>query len=129
MNKNKRLSIVIASLIFLCAFQSIVGQDRCAPPVLVPNTGEPNIFTPEQEVFLGEAMAESIMREYKVIEAPELLGFLNSIGERLIANLPIKMRLQFYIVDLSDANAFVLPGGRIYVSRKLIAAAQSEDEL
>jgi predicted Zn-dependent protease len=37
--------------------------------------------------------------------------------------------LQFFFVDLPDANAFVLPGGRVYVSRKLIALAQNEDEL
>src|SRR2546423_7915126 len=39
------------------------------------------------------------------------------------------MRYQFFVVDLPDANAFTSPGGRIYVTRKLIAFAASEDEL
>src|SRR5262249_12982656 len=40
-----------------------------------------------------------------------------------------RLRFQFFLVDLPDANAFVLPGGRIYVSRKLVATALNEDEL
>jgi predicted Zn-dependent protease len=39
------------------------------------------------------------------------------------------MHYQFFVVDLPDANAFTVPGGRIYVTRKLIAFAASEDEL
>ena len=56
--------------------------------------------------------------------------YLTSIGQRLTKHLPInRLRFQFFLVDLPDANAFVLPGGRIFVSRKLIAAALTEDEL
>jgi predicted Zn-dependent protease len=101
MNKNKSLSIIIARLILLCACHNIFGQDKCAPPMLLPNTGEPNIFSPEQENFLGEAMAEHIQREYKVIEDPELLSVLNGIGERLVANLPIKVTIQVAAAHLA----------------------------
>jgi len=42
---------------------------------------------------------------------------------------PTNLKFRFFIVDLPEANAFVLPGGRIYVSRKLIGFVQNEDEL
>jgi WD40 repeat protein/predicted SprT family Zn-dependent metalloprotease len=105
-------------------------QDNCLPPVALPAATEPNIFTPEQEVFLGEAVAESIQKNYRIIEDVELTKYLTGIGEQLNRHLPLSnMRFQFFLVDLPNANAFVLPGGRIYVSRKLVALAESADEL
>ncbi len=114
--------------IFAC--QVAAQQQNCAPPVALPVSTEPNIFTEEQEVYLGDAVAEHIQRNYHVIEDPDVTLYLTHIGERLTKYLPLnQLRFQFFLVDMPDANAFVLPGGRIYVSRKLVAAAQTEDEL
>ena len=104
-------------------------QSNClpAPP---PTPNQPNIFTQEQEVFLGDIVAEKILKDYRIIEDAELTAFLTRTGERLVKYLPLeKIKLQFFLVDLPDANAFVLPGGRVYVSRKLVALVRSEDEL
>ncbi len=95
-----------------------------------PASPEPNIFSEEQEGFLGDALAERIQKDYRIVEDEELTGFLARIGQKLIGHLPLKQtRLRFFIVDIADVNAFVLPGGRIYVGRKLISVARSEDEL
>ncbi|MBV9957941.1 MAG: M48 family metalloprotease [Acidobacteria bacterium] len=57
-------------------------------------------------------------------------GYLREIGARLVKGLPeTGIRFQFFVVDLPETNAFTLPGGRVYVTRKLIAFARSEDEL
>lgn len=107
----------------------INAQPPCRPPA--PQVSrEPNIFTEEQEVDLGDAIAEQIQRNFRVIDDDEVTDYLRRIGERIVKHLPpTKLRFQFFLVDLPDANAFVLPGGRIYVSRKLVAFTQSEDEL
>jgi len=120
------LMLICGTLIFPLQAQ----QGDCLPPVALPTATEPNIFSQEQEVYLGEAGAEQIQKNYHVIEDARLTGYLTRIGEQLNKNLPLtNLRFQFFLVDLPDANAFVLPGGRIYVSRKLVALAQSEDEL
>jgi hypothetical protein len=108
---------------------AINAQQVCRPPA--PQVSrEPNIFTEEQEVDLGDAIAEQIQRNFRVFDDDEVAGYLRRIGERVVKHLPpTKLRFQFFLVDLSEANAFVLPGGRIYVSRKLVAFTQSEDEL
>src|SRR5262245_55809882 len=108
---------------------TINAQQPCRPPT--PQLSrEPNIFTEEQEVDLGDAIAEQIQRNFRVIDDDEVTGHLRRIGERVVKHLPpTKLRFQFFLVDLPEANAFVLPGGRIYVSRKMVAFAQSEDEL
>src|SRR5829696_5046080 len=121
---------LLACLLLTITYPNFAQQQPCKPPVPLPNPTEPNIFTEEQEVYLGDAVAEHIQRNYKVIEDPEVTAYLKTIGERLTRNLPLnQLRFQFFLVDLPDANAFVIPGGRIYVSRKLIASALSEDEL
>ena len=123
--------ICFASLLLITVNFTVFGQQQpCKPPVALSAPTEPNIFSDEQEIYLGDAVAEHIQRNYKVIEDPEITTYLKNIGERLTKNLPLnKLRFQFFLVDLPDANAFVIPGGRIYVSRKLIAAALNEDEL
>ena len=120
-----------ALLLVLTLFHSVSAQQQpCTQPLTLPTATEPNIFSDEQEVFLGDALAEYIQRNYRVIEDPEVTDYLTKVGARLTKHLPInRLRFQFFLVDLPDANAFVLPGGRIFVSRKLIAAAQAEDEL
>ena len=119
-------------LILMCTLISfpLKAQQRCQPPTPLTTSPEPNFFTEEQEVDLGDAIAEHIMHSFRVINDEEVTGYLTRIGERIIKHLPpSKLRFQFFLIDLPEANAFVLPGGRIYVSRKLIAFAQNEDEL
>ena len=120
-------------VILLCvalSFRLHAQEKECLPPVVLPVSTETNIFSDEQETYLGEAIAEQIQKDYRIIDDVELTAYLTRIGERLVKHLPLtKLRFQFFLVDLPDANAFVIPGGRIYVSRKLVAQAQSEDEL
>ncbi|HEX7335126.1 MAG TPA: M48 family metalloprotease [Pyrinomonadaceae bacterium] len=125
-----KLFLFACLLLSIISYSNVAQQQPCKPPVPLPTATEPNIFSDEQEVYLGDAVAEHIQRNYKVIEDPEITEYLKTIGERLTQNLPLnKLRFQFFLVDLPDANAFVIPGGRIYDSRKLIAAALNEDEL
>ena len=118
-------------LLVVAIFHSVSAQQQpCTQPLTLPTRTEPNIFSDEQEIYLGDAVAEYIQSNYRVIEDPEVTEYLTSIGQRLTKHLPInRLRFQFFLVDLPDANAFVLPGGRIFVSRKLVAAALTEDEL
>ena len=118
-------------LLVLTIFNCVSAQQQpCTQPLTLPTTTEPNIFADEQEIYLGDVVAEYIQHNYRVIEDPEITEYLTAIGNRLTKHLPInRLRFQFFLVDLPDPNAFVLPGGRIYVSRKLVAAALTEDEL
>ena len=109
---------------------AVNAQQRCEPLRPLTTSPEPNIFTEKQEVDLGDAVAEHLQRNFRVIDDTEVTGHLTRIGARIIKHLPpTALQFRFFFVDLPEANAFVLPGGRIYVSRKLIAFAQSEDEL
>jgi predicted Zn-dependent protease len=88
-----------------------------------------NIFTEQQEVDLGDAAAEHIQGDFQVIDA-DINDYLRQVGERIVKHIPpTHFRFQFFLVDLPDVNAFALPGGRVYVTRKLVAFVRNEDEL
>jgi WD40 repeat protein len=110
--------------------QSPSSSSRCQPPaVSAPQRGQ-NIFTPRQEMDLGDAIAEHVQRNYRVVEDEEITGYLRRVAATLVRQLPeSEMLYRFFLVDLPDANAFALPGGRIYVTRKLVALTRTEDEL
>src|SRR5947207_3840184 len=127
-----RLLLIVLAYTLLPAAQprAQAPSQRCAPPVVTAAARAGSIFTPRQEMDLGDMIAEQAQRDYRVIEDEEVTGYLRRIGARLVGHLPpTEMRYQFFVVDLPDANAFTMPGGRIYVTRKLIAFVASEDEL
>ncbi len=105
------------------------AQQGCQAPPVAARPGD-SIFAPAQENDLGDAVAEHLGRNFHVIDDEEVTGYLQRVGARLLRNLPATdVRFQFFLFDLPVANAFSLPGGRIYVSRKLVAFAHSENEL
>jgi len=108
---------------------SVRSQDACPVPSFILPDKSPNIFSIRQEADLGDAIAESVQREYRVID-DVITENLDRIGRRLLAQLPpSNIPFRFLIVDYPEVNAFSFPGGRVYVTRKLIAATRSEDEL
>lgn len=87
-----------------------------------------NIFSLVQETDLGDALAESQLSGIRILIDGD--ANIQRIAARLVRNTPLaQLPIRSYIVDIPQANAFVLPGGRVYVSRALIALLESEDEL
>jgi WD40 repeat protein len=129
--RTKALPLLLSFLLLsTCLPTPLAAQQSCQPPALpLPTAGE-NIFSHEQEMDLGDAVAEHAQRDLRIISDEAVTKYLQRIGERIIKHLPpTKLRFQFFLVDINDVNAFTLPGGRIYVSRKMVAFARNEDEL
>ncbi len=123
-----RAKFAVLILVLSLGWGTAYGQ-QCAAPSLSALKGF-NIFTEEQEVILGEVFAESASVEYRVIEDPALTAYMQEIGNRVARHFPPnQLKFRFYIIDAPYANAFAFPGGRVYVTRKLISVVKSEDEL
>jgi hypothetical protein len=121
---------ISAALASLEQPQDAPASSTCAlVPIPAPDP-KTNMFTSRQEEDLGDAIAEQMQRNYLVIDDDDVTAYLRHVGGRLLAQAPTSdFGVQFYLFDLPIANALTLPGGRIYVSRKLIAMTRSEDEL
>ena len=100
-----------------------------APPIAPPNS-QPNIFNDQQEVWLGDAMADRVEREYKPARDAAQSAYLQVIVDKLAAKLPpTAIKFRVLVVDSPEINGFSLAGGRIYITRKLAASARNDDEL
>jgi WD40 repeat protein len=130
--KPKRMwSGVIRVLLLICVYAfRATAQQPCPSPPPIRGTANGNMFNDAQEMDLGDAMAEQFEHDFHVVKDEQLNFYLNDIGQRLLAQMPpTKMKFQFVLVDIPIVNSFTMPGGRIYVTRKMVAFVQSEDEL
>lgn len=124
-----RSAIALIGLFFAFASYSL-AQTPCPAPPLIHGTAKGNIFTEAQEMDLGDAIAQQFERNFHVMQDPQLNAYLNEIARKLLAQMPpTQLKIQVTLVDLPVVNAFTIPGGRIYITRKFVAFAQSEDEL
>jgi predicted Zn-dependent protease len=89
-----------------------------------------NLFSPEQDIELGEASAEEIRRQVVVLRDERTERYIQRLGERLAAQAPgYKFPYKFVVVASPEVNAFALPGGYVFVNEGAIKAAHSEGEL
>lgn len=89
-----------------------------------------NLFSPEQDIQLGEASAEEIMRQVVVLHDERTAEYVQRLGERVAAAAPgYKFPYKFIVVDSPEVNAFALPGGYVFVNEGAIEAARTEGEL
>jgi len=123
--------LLLVLQVCLSPFALLAQQPRsCQLPVAPAQTSAENFFSEEQENWLGEVMVEQLERDNHVVRDPELNDYVQRIGDRLLAHMPAtKLHFRFALVDLPDVNAFSLPGGYVFVHRKMVSFAQSDDEL
>jgi predicted Zn-dependent protease len=118
------IAIVLASGVSTSA-----RQPCTASSVPIPVTRANVALTETQEVYLGDAVAEHLERTYNIVRG-EANDYLQRLGDRIVAELPPSgLQFRFTLVNMPEANAFATPGGRVYVSRKLVAFTRNEDEL
>jgi WD40 repeat protein len=109
--------------------QQTTGSSACSLVEPALRTSRPNIFSDQQEQWLGDAQA-SEEEPYFNLLPQEDSAELGRIGQKLLAQLPpTPIHFQFRVYESDEANAFSLAGGYVYVSRKLITDARSEDEV
>ncbi len=113
----------------LCALSLYAAADCRLPADLFAHRAN-DLFSDAREGDLGDAVDEQIARGVRVIEAPQETAFLARFAAQLLANAPAtNIKFRFTLIDAPDANAFSLPGGHIYVTRKLVALLQGPDEV
>jgi predicted Zn-dependent protease len=99
-----------------------------------PATGKSD-FTPfmgpQQEARVGASEHPKMIEQFGgVYDDPELTGYVASIGGRLAAHSEMPdLEFTFTVLNSPVVNAFALPGGYVYVTRGLVALANSEAEL
>ncbi|MDP3921403.1 MAG: M48 family metallopeptidase [Candidatus Omnitrophota bacterium] len=117
------LAILIGFSVFL-----FVGMSGCA--YITPLVNDFNIVPLDQEIALGNNIAQSIAQEMKISDNAGMNGIVKAIGQELVNVLPRRdFDYKFYVVEDAAPNAFTIPGGSIYVHTGLLNFVDSPDEL
>jgi predicted Zn-dependent protease len=98
-----------------------------------PVTGEQELIlvSPEQEKEMGRDTAQQVEKELgQSVKDVQLQNYLNSIGQQIarISHLP-DAGFSYKAIDHKSVNAFVLPGGYIYITTGLLKELNSEAQL
>lgn len=98
-----------------------------------PATGEKQftgLLPAEQESRLGVGEHQKVKQTYGEFVTGPIADYVSRVGEKVAANTERSdVRYKFFVIDSPIVNAFAVPGGYIYVSRGLLALANSEAEL
>ena len=89
-------------------------------------------ITPEQEYYIGRAVAATILSEYKVYDDKAATDYINLVGQSLAmaSDLPETYSgYHFLILDSNEINALSAPSGFIFITRGLLRMAKSESGL
>jgi predicted Zn-dependent protease len=94
---------------------------------------EEETLSPEDNYYLGRAVAAQILHTYKPYTGnPMLVSYVNKICQVIAINSPLPTAFNNYhvgILDTAEINAFATPGGHIFLTRGLVACIGSEDAL
>ena len=107
----------------------------CAPEAVGPAAAgaqpETTAARSPGEQLLGDANHAEILAKYgAAYDDPELTAYVRELGHRLAAvSEQPREKWTFTLLDSPTVNAFALPGGYVYVTRGLVALANSEAEL
>lgn len=87
-------------------------------------------LSPQLERDIGEAVRADFRQQGMLVEDPEVVDYLNQLGDRLGATGPAAgYSFEFFAVRDPTLNAFAVPGGFIGVHTGLVVAASNESEL
>src|SRR5437870_10747390 len=119
------------------AIAAMVAVALTFTPIAVTAQTLPDLGDPSQALLSGaqeRKLGESVMREIRssggYLNDPEVNGYLNELGNRLVTAIPgAPFDFEFFAMADSSINAFALPGGFVGVNTGLILLAQSESEL
>jgi hypothetical protein len=118
-----------ATATFVALFASValvVAQTQIIAP--------PNKYKVTDDVQMGRDAANQVEQQLPLLGDSRVESYLQDLGNRLVDAIPpefqhSEFRYSFKVVNVSDINAFALPGGPMYVNRGMIQAAKTEGEV
>jgi predicted Zn-dependent protease len=123
-----RASAVLSFLLLAAVLPGLAG---CS---VNPATGESTftgLMSEADEVREGREAHPQVLAEFGgAYDDPELQRYIDSLGQ-LLARASDRPNLQytFTVLDTPTVNAFATPGGYIYITRGLLALANTEAEV
>ena len=104
----------------------VFGQTKIVAPQ--------NKYSVQEDVKAGREAAQQVEEQLPILRDDGIDDYVERVGQRLVAGIPNEFRhpefrYEFDVVNVSDINAFALPGGPMYINRGMLEAARNEGEV
>ncbi|MDH4184620.1 MAG: M48 family metalloprotease [Nitrospinota bacterium] len=89
-------------------------------------------LTPEEEYFIGRAVAAKILSQYSPVENGAKTAYINTTGQilaRASSRPETFAGYHFALISSNEINAFAAPGGFVFITTGLYARLKSEEQL
>ncbi len=116
-----------ATVVALFTSVSLVfGQTKIVAPE--------NKYSVQEDVKAGREAAGQVEEQLPILRDDGVDDYVERVGARLVESIPSEFRhsefrYTFDVVNISDINAFALPGGPMFVNRGMLEAAKNEGEV
>lgn len=122
-NQMKRHNQTVRSAGVMVALCAVLLSGGCS------SGGGFNIVSLEEEWQLGNQLSQDIARQMRLSNDQQALTYVNRLGQQMVSQTEMgRLPWNFHIVVDPEVNAFNIPGGHVYVTTGLIAAADNASE-
>ncbi len=112
------LALVLPLLLAYCATTPYTGRSQFM------------MVSQAEEMQLGLKAAQQVLKQEKVSKDPEINAQVRRIGERIAAvSVRPDFKWEFHVIDKDVANAFCLPGGKVFVYTGILKYAKDDAQL
>jgi predicted Zn-dependent protease len=91
--------------------------------------GSLDFYSPQRELEMGREMARQIEMLVRMDEDPGLNRYVQNLTDLIVRHSDAKLPIRARVIDSNEVNAFVLPGGFLYITTGMILKTHSEAEL
>ncbi len=119
-------SVLLAFLLILCSWPGMLHAQ--VKTNLRPCS---NHYTPQQQIEIGRKAAAQVYKQQPILpDSSPVTRYVQALGQKLASYAPgYRWPFNFHVVNVTDINAFALPGGTIFVNLGTIQAAEDEAQL
>src|SRR5215470_20250823 len=123
--KSKWTALVLASIL---ATVTLLAEGT---KIVAPK----NKYKLTDDVQVGREAAAQVSKQMPLLPKDgDVDSYVERVGQHLAQSIPPEFthpefHYEFSVVNVSDINAFALPGGPMFVNRGMIEAAHSEGEM
>ena len=126
LNRHASTRATAAVVALLTSVSLVFGQTKIVAPE--------NKYQVEEDVKAGREAAREVEKQLPILRDDGVDDYVERVGQRLVENIPSEFRhpqfrYSFDVVNVSDLNAFALPGGPMYINRGMLQAAKNEGEV
>ena len=140
---KRYLVLLVAALLLGCqattklarqGLGEVVGQEKAESIMNVAEAARKGFedLTPQEEYYIGRAVAANILAKYPVLERTSLTEYVTKVGQTAAwaSDRPETFGgYHFLVLGTDDPLAYSAPGGFVFISKGLMRTMKDEEEL